>query len=312
MIYENGYKTQKGCHCLLTCIINYLNYKNVEINETSLFLKVKGYNIEKCDDGKIRYSITLLDHINEIGVPYEFFKESSRETAWKKLRELITDEKQVILFLNASRLKYNSAFKYANDIGHCLNAIGYDDQERVYVSDGYIAGFKGAVFEDWLEAEPLLDAWEDVGFSYVLLNLDGIEKKDFLVTEQMIIDLAVEQQKNNLAVEEDLLSAIDSLKKYSDKKELEIKVLEINNHIRVDGLIFTRSYIAKAIEDYVQDKQLSVEYSNLCKEWNIISCILIKLVFDNSAERIDEIRDKIRAVFAKENEIMNSIANKSK
>ncbi len=312
MIYENGYKTKIGSHCLLTCINNYLNYKNIEIDETALFLKVKGYNIKKCNDGKIRYSVTLYDHMNEVGVPYEFFRESSRETAWKKLRELIMDEKLVILFLNASRLKYNSAFKYADDIGHCLNAIGFDDQDRVYVSDGYIAGFKGVAFEDWIEAEPLLNAWEDAGFSYVLLNLDGIEKKDFLITEQMIVDCAVELQKNNLAVEEEILTSIDSLKKYTDKKELELKVLEINKHIRVDGLIFTRSYMAKAIEDYVQDKQLSVEYSNLCKEWNIISCILIKLVFDNSAERIDEIRDKIRAVFAKENEIMNSIANKSK
>lgn len=305
MIYQNGYKTGRGHHCLLTCVANYLQYRNIGLDEVDMFFRCRGYKIEN-ENGELKYGITLLDDIDSIGVPYSFCSFSGREEAYEGLLSLVKKEEALILFLDAGSLKYNSAFSHAENVNHCVNVIGADENGQIYISDGFIAGFKGSCFEGFLPFEDILPAWEKSNFNYAVIYPDKINEEGR--AKPRFSEIFSEHAKNNLRMEECLTKMLDELKKQDDRKKLTKGLDKLNSYIRNCGMTYVRSYISMAVKSSLNDDGVSAELDEIIKGWNIVNCLLIKLMYVNSAEKFEEIGEKIHTLFRQENELMKKAA----
>lgn len=306
MIYQNGYVTGRGHHCLLTCVANYLQYYKIGLDEVDMFFRCNGYKIENDKDGGLTYGITLLNQIDSIGVPYSFCSFSEKEEAYEGLLSLVRKEEAVILFWDAGSLKYNSAFSHAENVNHCVNVIGADENGQIYISDGFIAGFKGSCFEGFVAFEDILPAWEKSGFHYAVIYPDRINEAER--AKPRFSEIFSEHADNNLRMEACLSEMLEKLKKQEDRKELTNGLNDLNSYIRNCGMTYVRSYISMAVKTNVNDDEISAGYDEIIKGWNIVNCLLIKLMYVNSAEKLEEIGEKIHTLFIQENELMKKAA----
>ena len=308
MICNKGYVTKQGYSCFNICVANYLEFKNIMLDEIDLFLKGKGYEIEILEDGRIIYSLlkNSLHMLDIIGIPYEYKKIQDGENAKEILSEIIKNEELVTVFLKTSCLKYNSIFMYENDVEHCVNVIGMDEHDRVLISDGYIPGYKASCFEGWVSFDELLNAWENANSDYVIFYLDKMADQTTENKRDGMSDIFSLYIADNEKVANCFIDEANCLKDY-DNDIRSSKLMELNRYIRVGGFITVKNYFLEILNKYVSDKDIAEKYSNICKEWNVISCMLIKLIYVNVNSKYEEIICKMRKLFDSENEILSGI-----
>lgn len=306
MICNKGYVTKQGYNCFNICVANYLEYKKILLDEADLFLKSKEYEIEVLEDGRIIYRLLKNSFImlDIIGIPYELKIIQKGENAKEILSEMIKKEALVTVFLKSSCLKYNSAFMYANDVNHCVNVIGMDERDRVLISDGYIAGYKAAYFDGWISFDELLNAWKNADYAYIVFHLDRMPDQTAENESYGISDVFSQYIADNEKVVKSFINEVNRLKDY-DNDILSGKLLELNNYLRVGGFISVKNYFLEIFNKYNLD--IAEKYSDICKEWNVISCMIIKLLYVNTDSKYEEIICKMRNLFNSENEILLGI-----
>lgn len=308
MICDKGYVTKQGYYCFNACVTNYLKFKNIMLDEVDLFIKGKEYEIEVREDGRIIY--TLLKNpkymLDAMGIPYEFKIIQDSENAKDILSEIIKNEKLVTVFVKASCLKYNSAFMNENDMIHCVNVIGMDEQDRVLISDGYIPAYKASCFEGWVSFDELLNAWKYADYEYVNLHLDEMTDRTIDNIRYGMSDIFSLYIADNEKVAKRFIDEVNDLKG-CDNDIRSRKLMDFNMYLRVGGFISVKKYFLEILNKYILDKDVAEKYSNICKEWNVISCKIIKLIYVNVDSKYDEIIHKMRELFDSENEILSGI-----
>ena len=302
MIYKNCYATEKGHHCLLTCIRNYSKYVNCAMPETDLFLKIRGYDLIKLKFGIYGYNVVNSKILDLTRIPYDQIHFKKDQDLWKELSDLVRDEKKLITFLDAGKLKYSSAFAYATNIGHCVNVIGVNVNRQVYISDGYIATTKGSCFEGWIDFEEFEKAWEATGYGCVVIYPEKITKEwhDFPSDLRTVF---ANQKENNKKMLISIRHIVTKLKAVKQEERRQDGLRQFNNFMRISGLLFVREYFLELIKENGRDEELINRYAALLKEWGVVSCLIIKLLYVYDINEFDAILHKIEDIFAKENEI---------
>lgn len=307
MIYNSNYTTEQGHHCLLTCVANYARRTGNEIPETDMFLKIKGYEIRENMYGLYEYKVVGVDILDQLQMPYEMKQFSEKQDLWKELSDLVREEKQIITFMDAGKLKYSSAFAYAVNIGHMVNVIGVNDEKQVYVSDGYIATAKGSCFEGWIDFEEFAASWSGSGYSYVVVYPEKISDgwRDFSEDLKTVFS---GQSANNERLKQSIHGIIGKLRTITDNAGRQEALVMFNNYFRMSGLLFVRDYFIELMKKYCTDTSFAEEYSALYKEWSTVSCLIIKLRFIYSESMLDSVGEKIDGILDRENEIYGRLA----
>ncbi|MCR5460086.1 MAG: hypothetical protein K6F51_09340 [Acetatifactor sp.] len=222
------------------------------------------------------------------------------------MSDLIRDEKKLITFLDAGKLKYSSAFAYATNIGHCVNVIGVNENRQIYISDGYIATTKGSCFEGWIDFEEFEKAWEATGYGCVVIYPEKItnEWHDFPSDLRTVF---ANQKENNKKMLISIRHIITKLKAIKQEERRQDGLRQFNNFMRVSGLLFVREYFLELMKENGCDEELINRFAALLKEWGVVSCLIIKLLYVYDANEFDAILHKIEDIFTKENEIYESL-----
>lgn len=305
MIVEKGYVTQRGSQCILSCLANYLAFRKIDLSEAELFFRMKGYKLRRSESGIMIYSVSIFDNPEDLGVPYKIYKFDNREEARKSLINFVQNEANVAILMVANKLRYNSAFKYADDVAtHCVNVIGYDGDNRFYFSDGYIARFKGDMFEGYVSLEDFVDAWEAYEFMHVVTDTDKMLEESYKHIDIDIGEIAKEQIENNKILRKQFSERLQWLKGLLHTEEFEKNVMETNTYIRLSGLLTVKSYFQEFLESRYPETGLAKMYEDLGKEWNLISCMLIKLAYSNDITELEDIGRHISEAFDKEDVIL--------
>ncbi len=308
MICNKGYVTKQGYHCFNICVANYLKYKNTMLDEIDLFLRSKEYEIDVPEEGIIIYGLhkNTLGMLEDVGIPYELKSIQDGKNAKEILSECIRNEDLVTVFLKTSCLKYSRVFTYANDINHCVNVIGMDENDRVLISDGFITGYKAGCFEGWISFDELLNAWKSMNYSYIIFHLDEMGDQITENKKYWISDIFSQYIVDNEKVTNRFINEINRLKD-CDNDVRSSKLMDFNTFLRVGGFMLVKNYFLGIMNKYNLDREITEKYANMIKGWNIISCMIIKLMYANAEDKYEEIICKMRALLDSENEILLSI-----
>ncbi len=309
MIFEKGYATQRGSQCILGCLENYLVYRKIDISEAELFFRMKGYELKPSKWGVMIYTISIFGNPEDLDVPYTIITSANREEAKQSLIKCVEDESNVAILMVANKLKYNSAFKYAEDVViHCVNVIGYDGGDKFFFSDGYIASFKGDMFEGYIAFDDFVDAWEGYNFMHVITDTDKLAEDGYENFKPDLQEISKKQKDNNKILKDYFVSNLKNAEALINTAEYEKSIMSLNSYIRLSGLLTVRSYFREYMEQYFPQTGLAVEYADICKEWNVISCLLIKAAYSDDVSEIEDISGRIESVFVKESEIIDRMA----
>lgn len=308
MIVNKEYVTQKGLSCILGCVANYLSFAKIDLSETDMFFKVRGYELKENELGKLRYQISILDDPGELNISYTQKVCNNAEEAKKELIRLVEAEEKVSILMRASKLKYDTAFKYAeSSVVHCVNVIGYNGTDEFYFSDGYIANFKGSTFNGYVAFEDFLEAWSDFQFIYMVLDTDQLIRDGYTNYTPDIKELVQSQKNNNESYKKFILKEFLESRALLNTKEFEKKILGINNQIRISGFLTVKTYYLELLKNRYLNSELIEGYSAILKTWNVISCLMIKLAYDNEERELDEIIERIKNAFETEEKLLSEM-----
>lgn len=320
MIYKKNYSTNKGIDCLNGCIVSYLRFEDIEIEEYDLFFMGKGYsfNYYGIDNEKNfhfnpgNYEKNFLEKCFR---SYRYYEKPSYKSAKSILLKHIEEESKITLNVKAKYLTYSPIFKNAGEGHHFINVIGYNKTE-FFVSDTYVPVNKpGTIYHGWVKQDEILRAWSGSDFGYyIFYSPSELVIKNYFNTDiyrQFLRDyycnrsqsLQIENSWNEIFADLDSFFEKDTL----SCTDLQKVLYNINFELRVSGYMSLKYYIQKMLIDRCPNTNISEEYNKIVYQWNLICFRFVKLSFAMSHENYNRLKQDIYKLLKKEGVVIERL-----
>ncbi|ANU50045.1 hypothetical protein ADH76_05975 [Enterocloster clostridioformis] len=270
---ENVYITYQGYECLNSCIVNRMRSMGYELSGSDIFFIGGGsdfkYKLKKnnkfvvanrefeadfifCKKVGLDYSVKHIDEINCIDI----------------LERLVDHLGCVTVDVSTLYLKYHKIFANVDEY-HFINVLKVDrENDRVYISDGYIPAIKLTVYEGWMPLAELLRSWKKSKYKVFIIR--GLQKKNTLDTElknsykymQKSVEnyLARKDNKKIIEVYKYILKQIENSSLFADM------VFSYQPQLKVYGFLAYKYYILQQIKK--GNPIIYEEYKRIVNKWD--------------------------------------------
>lgn len=317
-----SYSNVRGNECLTACIIAYMKYCGLHINESDIFLAGKGYrisysgNIYDVEIGADAYE-AVYRFVEKYEVPYSHGR-IKKEYAVSSLDDAADREQMISVRVSTSRLTYDNVYKSIK-APHWISVIGRT-KDNYIIADNAIPGVAGKVYLGDIGKEELISAWEELGYEYFLLgndirNVSGIEKviKEDAETElnQGLIRYFNPKRHIFTSKREGTDAAITLFRdlkslNIADRGEILSVMRMISYRARIGGIVSYKNVIYEKFCELGIENELLKEYQDNISVWNKIFMQLFKAGIRCDEVLIERIMDMAKEAVEKEKKIYES------
>lgn len=292
IIKDNSeYVTHQGADCFSGSIINYLNYKKININSGSICSLYDGFS-QKFDyicgipslRGEVYDSVIRFVENNAGIINIKKF-DLDIEEAEKHLIEFIENDALISVEVNTDNFEYDEVFKQSDNWIHFVNVIGYD-KDNFYISDGYVPASVPKIYEGKIDRKLLMNAWKKREFKHCLLDLNNFKNADFndsnLIKKYLrstlknyLTDLSGGENYGHSAIAV-FLKAIENAFYDPDFKEISQR---INHNLKAHGFFSMRYCLLQQIRQFDDLAEEANEIEKIIKNYNLLCMLLLKAGF---------------------------------
>lgn len=327
------YTTYQGSDCLISCLYNYLRNHEFLIMESDIFLlgqgwrlsyikKINGEIIDLQIQSEVMESVKRFCDRVKIMLIYDNY--DNCDDAFDNLLSNVSNNIPVIACVDPGYLKYNSVLRDAYGISHYI-IVTKVCQEFVCISDGYVSSVPATIFQGKIDAGEFKKAWGSKHYRSIRIDEESLgylrENFSFEVNDSTIID-AIKSgiiQFLQGGINGDYYMGVDALyqikndlndlySNYHNAPEAYKKILlELNNHIRIWGLLTSRVLIRNKLSDLVEkgvikDNNYIIDMDNIIKEWNKMGFMIIKASLSMRKIDLDYVVAKLNSIIDYEKE----------
>lgn len=322
MIKDKNYVTNTALDCFSSCLLNYFEYNGIKWSSEEAYIIGGGMNclFDKNKQLSIKPDISVteiyLNALKEMKVPFRFATCDQNQNEF--MINCVKNEENIMVRLTTKGLKYASVFENNEEMGHFVNVIGYDDN-KVYISDGYVPNRIVSTFLGEMPVEDFLDAWEKKLYTYVILDIDKenrsvVEKGMMSVDVKAFIKKSLQKfiDRNNndncgyKAVESFAYSLLDFAGKGDE--EISKETYRIVYEMKLLGFLLSKECIKKFLSEHSVFEGFVADYSKILNSWNAILLKILKIKFyKGNTDYINDLIQQIISLNNKEIEFYTSI-----
>ncbi|QOR35003.1 BtrH N-terminal domain-containing protein [Clostridium sp. 'deep sea'] len=326
----DNFKTLGGKHCVTTALKQIFDYYNCFISEEMLFglgcgldfvyLNLASFPMISGRNKPFVFEKMLADNLN---IKIKCKSSTSNANAVKKTKQIINNNKPVIIYVDMAYLKYLNLNKESHFGGHAVVLFGYDDEKQHY----YISDRDNSNFAIRTPKQPIKSDFHLVSYNELAKARNSkyrpfpannkyldIDLTDFKgVTEQSVVT-SITLTCNKMLKAPAKLLGINGINKFSkevltwNKFKIEkLKLAGINNYFQISadggtgGGMFREMFAdflveSAALLNSTVIQNLGYSYKQEAKKWNIISELMWQLyqtANKNILKEISNISQKI-------------------
>ncbi|MBS4932117.1 hypothetical protein [Jutongia sp.] len=318
-----NYRTIQGYECLNSCVVNLLQNEGYPVNLYDVLIIGDGLDIiysQQKGFPEIQTSIygANFRYMDKIGISYSCKKYCNKNLG-EFLKKQFSENRRMILRVDAQKLIYNKAFHQEASIPHFVNLIGISDNlDLVKIGDGCAPAYQDCIFEDWIDIEEIEYAWSEMGHEYIEFDLK--DSQNWKIAKYKTRDVFSDYKKKNklrlanrlfrkniYAIEFFRKEIIRSVRQNEEFFDGEIAYY-ICQSIKINGILPLKKILYQYYLNVEKDEYFIEKCKTQVELWEQLSFLLIKVLVSRREDVIQKIEEILSEIVKVENDYAKAVA----